>query len=118
TEKALGDSFDRAIADLRYGTIAINCWSGLGYGLVNSTWGAFPGHPLDQIESGQGVVHNGLLVDHPQKSVLRAPFVISPTPAWFVDHKNNLELGKRMTHFESAPSWFKVPGIAIQALKG
>ena len=118
SEKALGNAFDQAIADLRYGAIAINCWSGLNYGLVNATWGAFPGHPLDDIESGQGVVHNGLLLDHPEKSVVRVPFVMKPTPAWFTDHKNNLALGKIMTAFEAAPSWFKVPSVALTALKG
>lgn len=118
TEKALGGKVDQAIADLRYGGIAINCWSGLNYGLVNATWGAFPGHPLDDIQSGQGVVHNGLLIDHPQKSVVRAPFMIAPTPAWFTDHKNNLALGKVMTAFEAAPSLFKVPKVAMTALKG
>lgn len=118
TEKALGDQLDQAIADLRYGGIAINCWSGLNYGIVNATWGAFPGHPLDDIESGQGVVHNGLLIDHPQKSVVRAPFVMKPTPAWFTDHKNNVALGRKMTQFEAAPSWLKVPGVAMTALKG
>ena len=118
TEKALGARFDEAIAGLRYGGIAINCWSGLNYGLVNATWGAFPGHPLDDIESGRGVVHNGLLLDHPQKSVVRAPFVMSPTPAWFTDHQNNLALGRKMTAFEAAPSWLKVPAVALTALKG
>jgi len=118
TEKSLADRFDQAIAQLRYGGIAINCWSGLNYGLVNATWGAFPGHPLDDIESGRGVVHNGLLLDHPEKSVLRAPFVMNPTPAWFTDHKNNLGLGRKMVQFELSPSWLGVPGVAMQALKG
>ena len=118
TEKQLGATFDTAIADLHYGAIAINCWSGLNYGLVNATWGAFPGHPLDDIESGQGVVHNGLLLDHPERSVLRAPFIIKPTPAWFTDHKNNLALGKIMTRFEQSPSWLMVPSIAMTGLKG
>ena len=118
TERELGERFDRAIAELRYGGIGINCWTGLNYGLVNATWGAFPGHPLTDIESGRGVVHNGLLLDHPQKSVVRAPFVMSPTPAWFTDHKNNLALGRVMTAFEAKPSWFKVPRVALTALKG
>lgn len=118
TEKMLGAGFDQAIADLRYGGIGINCWTGLNYGLVNATWGAFPGHPLDDIESGQGVVHNGLLLDHPQKSVVRAPFVLAPTPAWFTDHRNNLALGQLMTRFEAAPSWLQVPKVALTALKG
>lgn len=118
TERAHPEAIDEAIARLRYGSIAINCWTGLNYGLVNATWGAFPGHPLDDIESGQGVVHNGLLLDHPEKSVVRAPFVMSPTPAWFTDHKNNLALGRVMTSFEADPSWFKVPKVALTALKG
>ncbi|MEQ1568718.1 MAG: aldehyde dehydrogenase family protein [Myxococcota bacterium] len=118
TEKELGASFDQGIADLRYGAIGINCWTGLNYGLVNATWGAFPGHPLDDIQSGRGVVHNGLLLDHPQKSVVRAPFVISPTPAWFTDHHNNLALGRAMTRFEAAPGWLKLPAIALAAFKG
>ena len=110
-ERALRQRFDRAIAELRYGGVAINCWSGLNYGIVNATWGAFPGHPLDDIESGQGVVHNGLLLDHPQKSVVRVPFMMQPTPAWFTDHKNNYELGRLMTQFEAAPSALKVPKV-------
>ncbi len=119
TERALGKQrVDQVIADLRYGGVAINCWSGLNYGIVNATWGAFPGHPLDDIESGQGVVHNGLLIDHPQKSVVRAPFMMTPTPAWFTDHQNNLELGRLMTEFEAAPSVLKVPRVALAAFKG
>lgn len=118
TEKRLGDTFERAIADLRYGGIAINCWSGLSYGLVNATWGAFPGHPLDDVRSGQGVVHNGLLIDHPEKSVVRAPFMMKPTPAWFTDHKNNVALGRVLTSFEQKPSLLRLPKVVMAALKG
>lgn len=118
TEKRLGDAFEQAIADLRYGGIAINCWSGLNYGLVNATWGAFPGHPLDDVRSGQGVVHNGLLIDHPEKSVVRAPFIMKPTPAWFTDHKNNLALGRVLTSFEQKPSLLRLPRVVMAALKG
>ncbi len=118
TETTVSDQFDQAIADLRYGGIAINCWSGLNYALVNATWGAFPGHPLDDVESGQGVVHNGLLVDHPQKSVVRAPFITSPKPVWFADHTTNLELGRRLVKFERSPSWLSLPGIAVTGFRG
>ena len=31
TEAALGDGFERAIADLRYGAIAINAWTAFEY---------------------------------------------------------------------------------------
>jgi aldehyde dehydrogenase (NAD(P)+) len=43
---------------------------------------------------------------------------MKPTPAWFTDHKNNVALGRKMTQFEAAPSWLKVPGVAVTALKG
>ncbi len=118
TEERLKTTFDQAIADLEYGAIAINCWTGLNYGLVNATWGAFPGHPLDDVRSGQGVVHNGLLIDHPEKSVVRAPFIMKPTPAWFTDHRNNLALGKALTAFEQKPSMLKLPKVVLAALKG
>lgn len=118
TEKRHAKAFDRFIADLRYGGIAINAWAGVIYGLVTTTWGAFPGHPLDDIRSGRGVVHNTYLFDHPQKSVLRAPFVIKPTPAWFATHKNLKALGEKLTHFEGGPSFLKLPGVVGAALKG
>lgn len=118
TEKAHRVAVEEAVADLRYGGIGFNCWSGVNYGLVVTTWGAFPGHPLEDIESGRGVVHNTFLLDHPQKSVVRAPFRMQPTPAWFTDHKNGHGLGRKLTWFEADPGWGGVPGVAFQAMKG
>ncbi len=118
TERAHQASFDRAIADLRYGGIGVNVWAGLVYGLVTPTWGAFPGHPLEDIRSGRGVVHNALLLDHPQKSVVRAPFVIKPTPVWFADHRTTHTLGEALTRFEARPSLLGLPGVVSKALRG
>jgi acyl-CoA reductase-like NAD-dependent aldehyde dehydrogenase len=118
TEAALGGAIDKAIGELRYGAIGVNCWSGMVYGLCNTTWGAFPGHPLEDIQSGRGTVHNTFLLDHPQKSVVRAPWIIKPTPAWFVDHKNLPALGKRLVDYELKTSWLKIPGVAAAAFKG
>jgi acyl-CoA reductase-like NAD-dependent aldehyde dehydrogenase len=118
TEKQHKAAFDRAIAGLRYGGIAINAWAGLIYGLVSPTWGAFPGHPLEDIRSGRGVVHNAFLFDHPERSVVRAPFRINPTPAWFPDHKTLHLLGPALTRFEADPSIFKAPAVFAAALRG
>ncbi len=96
---------DRAIAALRYGAIGVNAWSSLAYALVSPTWGAFPGHTPEDIQSGTGVVHNSFLLDHPQKSVVFAPFRIRPTPAWFADHRNLLRVGKKLTEMEARPSF-------------
>lgn len=107
-----------AVADLRYGGIGINAWPGLIYGLVTPSWGAFPGHRADDIQSGTGVVHNALMFDHPEKSVVRAPFRIRPTPAWFSDHNNLRELGQRLVRFEAKPSWGGLASVIGAALRG
>src|SRR5690606_18513032 len=99
TEKSLGSGFERAIAELRYGSIAINAWTALGFIVPTLTWGAFPGNTLDDVGSGIGVVHNALLLDRVERSVVRGPFrpfprslpglngggrfTILPQPPWF-----------------------------------
>lgn len=118
TQKKHAAKLDSAIARLRYGGIAVNAWAGVLYALVTPTWGAFPGHPLEDIRSGRGVVHNTYLFDHPERSVLRAPFRIRPTPAWFPDHRTLHELGRAMTHFEAKPSPLRLPAVLAAALRG
>lgn len=118
TAKANATTLDRALADLKYGGIGVNVWAGVIYGLVTPTWGAYPGHPLEDVRSGRGFVHNALLLDHPQKSIVRAPFRISPTPAWFPDHKNLHVLGEALTEFEANPSFLKLPRVIAAALRG
>lgn len=118
TEKAHAREVDKLIAELRYGGIGINTWPGIIYGLVSTTWGAFPGHPPEDIQSGAGVVHNTYLFDYPQKSVVRAPFVIKPTPAWFPDHRSLNVLGKRLLEMEADPGWGKLAKVAFAALRG
>lgn len=118
TEDEHAGAVSRAIAALRYGGIGVNVWPGVIYGLVTPSWGAYPGHVAEDIQSGSGVVHNAFLFDHPEKSVVRAPFRIRPTPAWFSDHKNLRELGKRLVAFEAAPSWGAFFGVVRAAVRG
>lgn len=109
---------DRAIANLRYGGIAVNHWAGLNFALVTPTWGAFPGHTTDDIRSGRGVVHNTYMFDRPQKSVVRGPFRVFPKPAWFIDHKTAAEVGRKMTYFNADPSLARLPGLIWSSLFG
>jgi acyl-CoA reductase-like NAD-dependent aldehyde dehydrogenase len=118
TERANKAALDRAIEQLRYGGIGINVWAGIIYGLVTPTWGAFPGHPPTDIQSGSGVVHNTFMLDHPQKSVVRAPFRLRPTPIWFGDHKNLRAVGQNLLAFETKPGMGKLFSVALAALKG
>jgi aldehyde dehydrogenase (NAD(P)+) len=74
TIRRLGVAFDRAIERLRYGAIAVNTWTGLAFLAPRAAWGAFPGHTLDDVQSGIGVVHNALLLDDVERTVVRGPF--------------------------------------------
>ncbi|MBV8153543.1 MAG: aldehyde dehydrogenase family protein, partial [Candidatus Eremiobacteraeota bacterium] len=78
TMRRYADDFDRAVADLRYGCIGVNAWTGVGFLTCQTPWGAFPGHTLDDIRSGIGVVHNTYLFARSQKSVVYAPFAPFP----------------------------------------
>jgi len=60
---------DTAIANLKYGSIGVNLWSGLAYGIGGCSWGAFPGETLDNVESGIGVVNNLLFFPGVVKTV-------------------------------------------------
>jgi acyl-CoA reductase-like NAD-dependent aldehyde dehydrogenase len=109
---------ERAIADFRYGTVAVNHWAAVGYGLVVTPWGAFPGHTAQDIQSGAGVVHNTLMFSRPQKAVVRAPFRVWPKPVWFATHKTAHRLTPKLSEFEAAPSLAKVAGILPLAMRG
>lgn len=111
-------AFEKALENLRYGTIAINHWAGVGYGLVVNPWGAFPGHTPDDIRSGVGFVHNTLMFDRPQKTVIRAPFRVFPKPVWFATHKTAHLLTPKLVRFEAAPTLAKIPGILGLAVRG
>ncbi|HWI30003.1 MAG TPA: aldehyde dehydrogenase family protein [Microbacterium sp.] len=118
TQRALGDGFERAIADLRYGSIAINAWTGFGYLTPALTWGAFPGSTLEEVGSGIGVVHNALLLEGVERSVCRGPFrpfprslgsmirflsvskgSLLPKPPWFVTSRTGAEVSEGFTRF-------------------
>ncbi len=74
---------DRAVEELRCGTVGVNLWAGLSYVLVSPPWGAYPGNPLEDIRSGRGEVHNTFLLEDVEKTVVRGPFRAPITPGWF-----------------------------------
>lgn len=109
---------ESAITQLRYGAIGVNVWSAVIFSLSVLPWGAFPGNPLADIASGQGVVHNAYLFDYPQKAVLRAPFRILPLPIWFARHQNLLALAHQFMAFQAQPSWRRWFNVVVEALRG
>ena len=131
TRREIGEErFQELIASLEYGCIAINTWTGLGFLTVQGTWGAFPGHTLDDVQSGIGFVHNTYMFDKPERTVVEAPWrpfprnllsgemTLLPRPPWFVTHKRGHIVGELLTRFIYRPSWLKLPRIFLNALLG
>lgn len=115
----IAQAMEHALANLRYGSIGVNYWAGISFALGTTTWGAFPGHQIYDIQSGNGVVHNYLMFAHPQKSVLRAPFRSMPTPTWFVsEYRKAAKVFPKLVAFETSPSPLRVPGLLLSALFG
>lgn len=130
TAEELGGRLEEAVARLRYGTVGVNTWSGVGFLIAQAPWGAFPGHTRTDIQSGRGFVHNALLFDQPQKTVLRGPFApfprslrlgelhASPKPPWFVTSRTAETTFRRLTSYTAAPGPLKLAGIVASALRG
>ncbi|WNV85246.1 aldehyde dehydrogenase family protein [Umezawaea sp. Da 62-37] len=130
TIRSLGPVFDSAIEDLRYGTIAVNAWTGVGFLSPYAAWGAFPGNTVDDVQSGIGVVHNGFLLDGVERTVVRGPFrpaprsvltgqlTLTPKPPWFVGNRTAATTGRLLTGFTANPGWAKLPAIFASALRG
>jgi aldehyde dehydrogenase (NAD(P)+) len=126
----VGPALEDAIAELRYGTVAVNAWTGVGYLTPRASWGAFPGHTYNDIQSGIGVVHNALFFDRPQKTVVRAlfrpfprsvrhaEFTLSPRPPWFVTNRTADVTGRRLTYHAADGKLRRLPGILASALPG
>jgi acyl-CoA reductase-like NAD-dependent aldehyde dehydrogenase len=117
-EPSIAAALDRAVAGLRYGTVSLNHWSAIGYGLGITPWGAFPGHTRRDIQSGTGFVHNPLMFSRVEKTVVRAPFRAWPKPVWFGSHRTALGLAARLVPFEGDRSLRRLPGILLLALRG
>jgi acyl-CoA reductase-like NAD-dependent aldehyde dehydrogenase len=116
--KQRAPAIDRAIADLRYGTIGVNEWAVMGYNLGYTTWGAYPGHTREAIGSGTGVVLNPYQLPEPQKSVITAPFRPRLKPASSVTHRSSDRLMPAAVRYLTTDNRRLLPGLIATALQG
>jgi acyl-CoA reductase-like NAD-dependent aldehyde dehydrogenase len=117
-DPVLAAAADRAIARLRYGTVAVNVWCGKGYAVVSPPWGAYPGHTPDDIQSGTGFVHNTYLFDEPEKTVVRVPFTAVPDPPWFITFGRRRAVLQQNAWLEANPSPGLLPKLLWNAMRG
>lgn len=115
-EPVIGEAIEKAISDLRYGTVGINGPGTWGFYTMIAPWGGYPGNKPHDIQSGIGNVANFLMLPRVEKTVMRAPLEISPYP-FRVDAKNLDKFSKKLAHFEAKPSIGKYLGLVWQALK-
>jgi len=116
-KKRYAAAYEATLRDLRYGSIVVNHWGAISYALVVTPWGAHPGHPLTDIQSGRGFVHNTRLFDRVQKAVVEGPFAPLIEPLWFAGHRNALPAARALCDWEADPSMGKLLPISWNALR-
>ncbi len=108
----------RSIDRMRYGSVCINQWPALVYGLMTPPWGGVPESTLDDVQSGIGSVHNTYFLEGVDKTVLYGPLCNFPKPVWFPTHKTAEEIGWKLADLYHQPSITKLPGILLAAMRG
>lgn len=137
TQAALGDDSERAMADLRYGTVSINSWTAFGFLTPTLTWGGFPGATPQNVQSGIGIVHNALLLDGVERSVTRGPFrpfpravapralgaskgrsfSVLPKPPWFVTSRTGAAVSEGFTRFRMDGEYAQLAITLVKAFQ-
>jgi aldehyde dehydrogenase (NAD(P)+) len=110
------EALDRAVARLRYGTVAVNVWAAAGF-VLGTPWGGYPGATLADVQSGVGFVHNSRVLGRVEKTVYTAPFRHFPKPPWFATHRSSDVALQRIAEFEGDPRVARMPGFALAALR-
>jgi acyl-CoA reductase-like NAD-dependent aldehyde dehydrogenase len=100
---------EQAIAKLHYGSVCINLRAEYAYAMMVTTWGAFPGHDISDIQSGRGVVNNLLMFGRPQIKLWPDPSNITSIHLPM--------LGKAMARFEASPSPWRLASLIWSGLQ-
>ena len=126
--KHAGD-LDRAVHDLRYGTVAVNSWVGVAFAMTRATWGGFPGNQRNDIRSGNGIAHNALMLEGVERTVVHGTFApfprtigqgvwhAEPLPPHFLSNANAAVIGERLTEYAVTGSPRPIPGLLAAALR-
>lgn len=109
---------EAALTRLRYGTIGVNQWPGVAYGLMSMPWGGYPGATLSCVQSGMGFVHNIFLLDRPQKTVLHSPLTMFPKPVWFSTNLRAEAISWRLAEMYRQPSLSRFVRLLMDAIRG
>ncbi len=112
------NSIDGALVKLRYGTVSINQWSGVSYGLMTPPWGGYPGATIDEPISGIGHVHNVFCISEIDKAVLWGPLSNFPKPAWYPTNRSANQIAWSLLELYEVPKLTRLPKLFLHALRG
>lgn len=110
-------AFGAALRELRYGSIGVNHWPALSYAMGVTAWGAYPGHTIEDVQSGIGFVHNTRLFGRPHKSVIEGPFCAPVLPLWFAGHRRARPAAAALARYEARPGMLNLLAVARHALR-
>lgn len=106
------------VDNLKYGTVAINEWSAIGFIIPTLPWGGYPGNKDNDIQSGQDFVHNSMFFESPLNGVVYSKFRMSNIidPLWFVTNKKGKKVFKNLTYFQIDKSFSNFIKLALSAV--
>jgi aldehyde dehydrogenase (NAD(P)+) len=117
-DPALAAGVERAIGELRYGSVCVNLWPAAAYGIGTLPWGGHPSDTLADVQSGVGWGHNALLLEGVEKGVMRAPLLPLLKPLWYADHRTLPQVSARFADFAVAPNPWQLTRLAAVAVRG
>lgn len=116
-DPVIAAAVEKAIADLRYGTVGVNIWGAYGLFFGTTTWGGYPGHDIYDIQSGTGIMANTLMFSRPQKSVVRGPFRMI-LDLVSVENPNVYKFAREYALYQYQPSLRQVMKMMWAGLRG
>ena len=115
-DAAVAESVDRAVADLRYGSIGVNVWHALSFAMGSTSWGAYPGTPAATFSRGP-VSSATQPCSTGRRSRLCADRSGLGRSRRGSPRCRFLDVMRRFVAFEAEPSAAKIPGLLLAAMR-
>jgi len=109
---------EKAIDDLEIGGLGVNYWGSVITLFPQGTWGAYPKHTPEDIQSGTGYIGNAFCLSNPVKTVLRAPFTYPGQFKVPVDGGKQLALNQKVSSYLTTNSGWNLFRLATYSLTG
>jgi acyl-CoA reductase-like NAD-dependent aldehyde dehydrogenase len=113
-----GPAVRQAVRRLEYGAVGVNCFGGgYAFALGSAPWGGFPGRPLQDVQSGRGFVHNTLMLEGLEKTVVWSTGTEPMKPVYFPTHRTLHRVGPGLVALEGRRDWRALPGVVWAGLR-